>query len=75
MAEIRDYEKKNYHTRPENHPRGACKPGGKSISSVNTIEPSANLVAATDGYLHYLSLYYCLLLRNEKWFHISQFFH
>lgn len=75
MAEIRDYEKKKYKKRHENNSGGACKNDGKLMSSVNTIEPSANLVAATGGYLHYLSLYYCILLRNEKRFHISQFFH
>ena len=64
MAEIRDYEKKNIKKRPGNDPGGACKNDGKSISSVNTIAPSANLVATVDGYLHYWSLFYCLLQRH-----------
>lgn len=52
MAEIRDYEKKKHKKRPENNPGGACKNDGKLISSVNTIEPSANLVATKDGDSH-----------------------
>ena len=52
MAEIRDYEKKKYKKRHENNPGGACKNDGKLISSVNTIEPSANLVATMNSYFH-----------------------
>ena len=55
MAEIRDYEKKKHNKRHENNPGGACKNDGKLISSVNTIEPSANLVAAVDSYLHFFT--------------------
>lgn len=52
MAEIRDYEKKNIKKRPENNPGGACENDGKSISSVNTIAPSANLVGTVKGNFH-----------------------
>lgn len=52
MAEIRDYEKKKYKTHPENKPGGAYKNDGKSISSVNTIVPSANLVGTMKGDFH-----------------------
>ena len=57
MAEIRDYEKKKYKKRHENNPGGACKNDGKLISSVNTIEPSANLVGAMKGYFHELQFF------------------
>ncbi len=53
MAEIRDYEKKKHKKRHENNPGGACKNDGKLISSVNTIEPSANLVGTIKGNIHY----------------------
>ena len=56
MAEIRDYEKKKYKKRHENNPCGACKNDGKLISSVNTIEPSANLMGAVKGDFHILNI-------------------
>ena len=52
MAEIRDYEKRKYKKRHENNPGGACKNDGKLTSSVNTIEPSANLVGVMKGDSH-----------------------
>ena len=52
MAEIWDFEKKNIKKHHENNLGGACKNGGMLISSVNTIEPSANLVATIDGDSH-----------------------
>ena len=52
MAEIRDYEKRKYKKRHENNPGGACKNNGKLISSVNTIEPSTNLVGTMKGDFH-----------------------
>ena len=52
IAKIRDYEKKKYKKRHENNPGGACKNDGKLISSVNTIEPSANLVGTMKGDSH-----------------------
>lgn len=53
MDEIRDYEKKKYNKRNENNLGSACKNDGKFISSVNTIEPSANLVGTMKGDSHF----------------------
>lgn len=52
MAEIRDYEKKKYKKRHEDNPGGACKNDGKTVSLVNAIASSANLVAAVNDYIH-----------------------
>ncbi len=52
MAKIWDFEKKNIKKHHENNLGGACKNDGKSVSSVNTIDPSANLVGTMKGDSH-----------------------